>query len=250
MPNANDASVKLSVDGLGEFKRDMSSAKDAVKTLGSEVKLAESEFRKSGDAQTYAQQKTDALTKSIDEQKKVVDAANKGLKAATEAYGANSKQANEWKRSLNYAKAELNGLDKKLQDVRDGTDKLLKSTKNASQATSELGRTANGVTFNIYGHSLDTITGKLKSLGSTASQVGKNLKGGLLGDLKSIIPGLDGFADQITQSIFGVSASDLKSGANVLQKGWGIGKDLLGIGGTAAAGSSAGAGTAAAGFSA
>ena len=251
MPNANDASVKLSVDGLGEFKRDMSSAKDAVKTLGSEVKLAESEFRKSGDAQTYAQQKTDALTKSIDEQKKVVDAANKGLKAATEAYGANSKQANEWKRSLNYAKAELNGLDKKLQDVRDGTDKLLKSTKNASQATSELGRTANGVTFNIFGMSVDKITGKLENLGSTASKVGKNLKGGILGELKSIIPGLDDFADDLTQKIFGVSASDLKSGADLAKRVGGIGKDLLGIGGgTAAAGSTAGAGTAAAGFSA
>ena len=239
MPNANDASVKLSVDGLGEFKRDLQAAQNSVRLLGSETKLAESEFRKTGDAQVYMQQKTDALTKQIDAQQKAVETCEKGLKKASEAYGENSKQALTWQSNLNKARTALNNLESDLRDVSDGTDKLLKSTKNASQATSELGRTANGITFNVYGNSIDAITGKLENLGSTASRIGKNLKGGLLGDLKSIIPGLDDFADNLAQKIFGVSASDLKSGADLAKRGLGIGKGLLGAVKNATLGTSA-----------
>lgn len=243
MPNSNDTSVRLGVDGLGEFTRGMQAAQNSVKMLGTDVKLAESEFRKTGDAQTYMEQKTEALTKQIDAQKTAVEAANKGLEAAADAYGKNSKQAQQWEQNLKKAQITLNNLTADLNKVSNGEDRLLRATKSATQATSDFGRTANGITLNVYGSSIDSITGKLQNLSATASKVGKNLKGGLLSDLKSIIPGLDDFADNLTQKIFGVSSSDLKSGADLAKRGWGVGKDLLGIGGgTAAAGSTAGAG--------
>ena len=164
----DDTSMRLGVEGLGKFKADLQAASNSVRALGSETKLAESEFRKTGDAQAYLQQKTAALTKQIEAQKKAVDAAERGLKEAIAAYGANSAQAQVWSTKLNVAKTSLNNLEASLNSVTNGTDKMLKGT-------SELSRVANATTFQAYKTALDSVANKLNALGNAAKRIAKDV---------------------------------------------------------------------------
>ena len=175
MAEKNDAAVRLGVDGLGEFRAAMTSAANAVKNLGSESKLADSELRKTGDTQTYVQQKTATLTRQIDAQKKAVEAAEAGLKKATEAYGANSRAAQEWQSKLNYARTGLNNLQVNLREVQNGTDRMQRSLQGGTQATRELGQVANATRFTAFQSALNGVEQKLNSVGQTARRLAQSV---------------------------------------------------------------------------
>ena len=58
-----DMSARIKVEGLGEFQAAMKSAAAAVKETTSAEKLAEAQYKATGDASAYQQAKTDALQK-------------------------------------------------------------------------------------------------------------------------------------------------------------------------------------------
>jgi phage-related tail protein len=73
--------IKIGVSGIADFKRDINSAKQQIKTMDADLALVEKQFRATGDAEAYMQQKTDLLKGKLEAQKSVLEKAESALKA-------------------------------------------------------------------------------------------------------------------------------------------------------------------------
>ena len=76
---ANGVNVKMGVSGVAQFKQSMKQAQQSVKTLDAELKLNEKQFKATGDAEAYLEQKAELLKKKLEEQKSAVSNAEKAL---------------------------------------------------------------------------------------------------------------------------------------------------------------------------
>ena len=62
--------VKMGVSGVAQFKSSINQAKQNMKTLDAQLALTEKQYKATGDAETYMQQKTEQLKAKLEEQKK------------------------------------------------------------------------------------------------------------------------------------------------------------------------------------
>lgn len=154
-----EMTAKIRVEGLGEFRSAMSQASASVRQSTAEEKKAEAQYRETGDAAAYQQQKTEALTKKLEAQGKQVEAARKACAALEKAGVApDDKRLVEWKTKLANAEAEM------------------------SKTRTELGRVKTSMT----------------EVGDTAKKTGGEIEGiaGKL-DRETLVKGLDAVADKM-----------------------------------------------------
>ena len=64
----------LAVDGEAAFKRSINEANTSIKNLGTQLTLAQAEFKKDGDAMKLMETRSKALNAEIDQQKEIVKA--------------------------------------------------------------------------------------------------------------------------------------------------------------------------------
>ena len=102
--------VKMGVSGLSEFKRSIKGAQTSIKTLDQQLALNEKQFKATGDAEAYMQEKADLLDKKLQEQKGIVAQAEKALQEMT-ANGVKSSDEAYQKMWQNLAKAKGDLLD-------------------------------------------------------------------------------------------------------------------------------------------
>ena len=57
----NGVNVKMGVEGVAQFKQNMKTAQTAVKTLDEQLKLNEKQFKATGDAEQYMQEKSELV---------------------------------------------------------------------------------------------------------------------------------------------------------------------------------------------
>lgn len=108
MAAKREIKTTLKLEGEQEYRRQMSDAANAIKTLNSEEKLAEAQFERTGNKQEYAASKAEILRKKIEEQKKAVAAAEAAIKQMTEkGIAPNDSAMLTWQRKLNNAKTSL-----------------------------------------------------------------------------------------------------------------------------------------------
>ena len=110
--------TKLVLEGEAEYKRQMTDAANAVKVLDSEQKLAEAQFKATGDAQQYAADQARILKEKIAEQQKAVQAAEAAVQKLTDnGVDKNSKAMQTWNTKLNTAKARLLNMETQLNNT-------------------------------------------------------------------------------------------------------------------------------------
>ncbi len=133
MAAKREIKTTLKLEGEQEYRRQMTDAAGAIKTLNSEQKLAEAQFKRTGDEQEYAASKAEILRKKIEEQKKAVAAAEAAVKELT-ANGVkpNDKAMQTWQTKLNNAKTGLVNMQTEL----DNTEKELGQQETALKDTS------------------------------------------------------------------------------------------------------------------
>ena len=73
---AAETSFKLKAD-IGPFKTAMTEAKAATKTLDAELKLAQAQFKVTGDAEQYLDTRSKVLAQQMTQQQKAADAARR-----------------------------------------------------------------------------------------------------------------------------------------------------------------------------
>lgn len=130
-----DIGPKIGIQGEREFRNQINQTNQALKTLAAEGKAVTSSF----DAETTAEQKAaaqkDVLNRKIETQKDKLALLEKGLRESAQMYGEADTRTMKWQQAVHEANAQLNGMEKELQDVDKGVDETADSMDDAGEAT-------------------------------------------------------------------------------------------------------------------
>lgn len=173
-----DIKTRFKLEGEATYKKTMSEVASAIKGLTIEEKLAEAQFKATGDAQEYAKEKARILNEKIAEQQKAVAAAEEALKALTDnGVSPSSKEFQAWKNKLVTAKTgllnlqtRLNNLGTEMTEETEATNTAAGSAVALKEAIDKVGESVD--TQNAI-ESLESITDTLESIISTAAQAAK-----------------------------------------------------------------------------
>ena len=163
--------TKIAVDGEQEFKKQMGEVNRELRNLKSEMGLVEAEFKGQANSVEALTRKDELLRKEIEQQQEKIKALAQAVVDAEQAFGKTDKRTDEFRRSLNYARADLIKMNQELED----TDKYLKEAEDAADgcATSIDGF---GKSTKESGGFLAEYGDKLKMLGA-AGVAGAAVKG-------------------------------------------------------------------------
>lgn len=171
--------VKVGVSGISTFKQGIKDAQASVKALDQQMKLQEQQFRQTGDAETYMQQKTEALHKQIEQQNTIVKKAEEALKSMKDG-GVNQTSAafQQMQQHLYKAQTDLSKMETDLQNVAtageeagDGVDAM----------NAQLKRIGDQVDFSAIKQGLNDITSLMESAAQKAWNLGAALVNEVLG---------------------------------------------------------------------
>ena len=194
--------VKMGVSGLSEFKRSIKGAQTSIKTLDQQLALNEKQFKATGDAEAYMQEKADLLDKKLQEQKGIVAQAEKALQEMT-ANGVKSSDEAYQKMWQNLAKAKGDLLDTEMAMRQVGASGE-EAAGNVSDMNNQLKRIGDGVNWQNVTDGIEKITAGLEKVAKKAYSVGKAI-------VKEVL-GTGGWADDINtrSKVLGVSTDELQ----------------------------------------
>jgi hypothetical protein len=179
--------AKIVLDGAEEYQRSLKEVANAQKDLNKEMKLAESEFKKTGDAQQLYNEKVRLLNAQMDNQKKKLETAQKALKELSDkGVDKNSDLWRKWngilldsQTKMNNLQAELNSTTAAMKDTADATEQVTQATERATQETADYSGTLKsidkGVKFQNVLKGLGLIKDAVGAVISTAYRMGKAL---------------------------------------------------------------------------
>ena len=176
---ADGVNVKMGVSGIAQFKQNMQTAKTSLKTVDEQLKLNEKQFRATGDAEQYMQQKSELLRQKLDEQRTVVENAEKALEQmASHGVDKTSKAFQTMQQQLLRARGDLLDTQAEMQGVESASDN---ASAAISDMNSELSSIGTQVSFQTVTDGLDKITSGLKNAAKRAIQMGEELVRATLG---------------------------------------------------------------------
>ena len=187
MASKPEIGAKIVLDGAEEYQRSLKEVANAQKDLNKEMKLAESEFKKTGDAQQLYNEKVRLLNAQMDNQKKKLETAQKALKELSDkGVDKNSDLWRKWngilldsQTKMNNLQAELNSTTAAMKDTADATEQVTTATERATQETADYSETLKsidkGVKFQNVLKGLGLIKDAVGGVISTAYRMGKAL---------------------------------------------------------------------------
>ena len=130
-----DVSVKMGVSGISQFRSEINQAQASVKTYDSALKLAEKQFRATGNAEQFLQDKTNALQGKLTAQQSAVRSLEAALKSMKDSGVDQASTAyQKMERNLLQAQAavldtqnDINNLGAESADAAGKTEKLADS---------------------------------------------------------------------------------------------------------------------------
>ena len=135
---ADNFGLKIGVEGEREFKNALREINQTFKVLGSEMNLVTSQFDKQDKSLQAVTARNEVLNKEIDAQKEKISTLEAALRNAAESFGENDKRTKAWQIQLNNANADLNKMEKELEesanDAENLGEQLDKSGKSADGA--------------------------------------------------------------------------------------------------------------------
>ena len=193
---AVNASINMGVTGISQFKADIRTANESIKTLKSQLALTEKQFQATGDKEEYLKQKTEQLKSMLDAQASQAAAAEKALAAMSDnGVDKSSKAFQDMIRQL--ANTKSNMIDTQAQIDALGKEAEESGTQ-AQGLNKDLQNIGKDVAFGNLTSGLKEITDKLESGARAAINFGKRIiqsaKGstGLADDIKTAV---DQFSD-------------------------------------------------------
>ena len=173
--------MKLGVD-LSGFKQGISEANAQLKTFDAQIKLAESSFKKTGDAEAAMYQKTDALTNKLKVQKQMVQQywqtlekmRTSGVDPMSKSYQQMEAAMLNMQTAANETELALNGLSTSQLNAASSADKLTESVNGIGKKMS-LDQVISGI---------DRITGGLENAARKAVDLGEQIWGNIMNSAK------------------------------------------------------------------
>lgn len=164
---ADHFGLKIGVEGEKEFKKALSDINQQFKVLGSEMKLATSQFDSNEHSVESLTSKNEVLTKQIDAQKEKIETLRKALENASESFGENDRRTQQWVVQLNNAEAELNGMERELKGNEKAIDEVGDEMNDAAKQTDKFGDE-----LDQTGDQAEKSGGKFQKLGSVVKGIG------------------------------------------------------------------------------
>ena len=156
----------IAVDGEQAFKRAINEANTSMRNLGTQLTLAQAQFKKDGDAMKLMESRSKTLTAEIGQQENIVKALEKAVEDSSKAYGENSEKTEKWEAELNRAKAKLVSLQSELTLNDQGLDRNGKAFDESSQAAADYQATlqtiGKNVSFRTVTEGISGITGVIE----------------------------------------------------------------------------------------
>lgn len=97
----------LRLDGEKEFNKEIQEATRNMRVMDADLRAISAEFKASGDAQAYYNQRSETLNTQIRQQENIVEALNRAMKEAVSEYGDASREADGYRIKLSNATAKL-----------------------------------------------------------------------------------------------------------------------------------------------
>ena len=169
----SDVKINVGVSGVAQFKQGMKESQAAVKNLEQQLKLNEAQLKKNGDEERYLQNKTELLTKQIEEQKNVVSKANQalqqmdrdGVSKTSVAFQNMQQQVYKASTQLTEMQAELAGVGDSGQEAAD----------NVSEMNYQLNNISRNVSFENVVNGISKVTDGLEAAARKAVELGRKL---------------------------------------------------------------------------
>ena len=165
---ADNFGLKIGLEGEKEFKKALSEINQSFKVLGSEMKLATSQFDKNDQSVQALTARNTVLNKEIEAQKQKIETLRAALKNAAESFGENDRRTQNWQIQLNNAEAALNGMEREIKDNNEALEQAENGFDEAGKEAEDFGKE-----IDKAGDKSEDAGGKLKKVGEIAADVGK-----------------------------------------------------------------------------
>ena len=165
---ADSFGLKIGLEGEKEFKKALADINQSFKVLGSEMKLATSQFDKNDQSVQALTARNTVLNKEIEAQKQKIETLRSALQNAADSFGENDRRTQNWQIQLNNAEAALNGMERELQDNNQALEQAESGFNDAGKEAEDFGKEVDKA-----GDQSEDAGGKLKKVGEIAADVGK-----------------------------------------------------------------------------
>lgn len=132
--------VKLT--GESEYRKALAEISSNLKVLNSEMKTVTSQYDKNDKSAENLSQQNEVLNKKIAEQQKAVDILTDALEKSKRETGDNSEQTRQWQIKLNNAQADLNKMNRELEENKSVMKDAAKKTDDGAEAVEKFGKEA------------------------------------------------------------------------------------------------------------
>ena len=194
--------VKMGVSGLSEFKNNLNAAKQSLKTMDAQLTLTENEFKATGNAEKYMQDRTVELNAKLKMHEAVLDNAEKALKEMTEnGVDKGSKAFQEMQREVLNAQSAMLKTKNEIDNLGKEAGETASDTKGMNTELKNIGKQ---VSFETVHNGLKRITDGMEKAARAAYKVGKAVVQEVLG--------AGSWADDLltTSTVLGVSPDELQ----------------------------------------
>lgn len=156
-------STRIALDGETEFKKQMSEVNGELRTLSSEMKLNEAQFKGQANSMEALTAKDKLLRQEIEQQEEKVRALTQAVEDAEKAYGDTDSRTDKYRQQLNRAKTELIQMNQALDENGTYLDEAQKSSDGCAKSIDGFGKAAKS--------SKEGLGGMLESLGTLKNAV-------------------------------------------------------------------------------
>ena len=138
MPSAkNEAKIRFTAE-TSEFNQALRDANSDLSSLRAEMKLAEAQFKNTGDEAEYHKQKLELLESALQANHDKQEALTSKLEVAKQIYGEDSDEVAKLERALTYAKTEEQNLLNQVNDTNGGMDAQKEAAEGAGNAMDDV----------------------------------------------------------------------------------------------------------------
>ena len=130
---------KIGIDGEKQFRSELNSIGQQLRTLNTEMKAVTSAFDVDNDSQKKLAAQSDVLNRQLEVQQQRLGEVQKALDYAKANYSENSSEVQRWQQALNNATTDVNRTKKQLNDLETGVEDVGDAMDGAGQKTSVFG---------------------------------------------------------------------------------------------------------------
>lgn len=159
-----DIGPKVGIEGEAEFKRAIAGINTSLQTMSTEMRAVTSAYDRNDKSAENLTAQNQVLNKQIEAQKTKLAELNAMLEKSKDAYGENDAKTQKYQQDVNRATAELNKMERQLDNNNQALEGYAAETQKAAWQTEEFKQKTKEM-----GESLKNVGGKIKGFGKTMS---------------------------------------------------------------------------------